>query len=77
MALKKIILVLGILALLFAFVGGYFYFLISIDYGVMDYNEYYGLPPYNKTPCEIKQLGNGWTQLENCEIYKKLVEGDK
>ena len=52
------------------FTAGYFFFLISIDYGVMPYDEYYGIGEYDSPPCEAKYLGDGWTQLSNCAIYK-------
>jgi len=50
---------------------GLFYTLIifKLDVGVMSYDKYYGINE-QKTPCEFKQLDDGYTQLENCAKYK-------
>lgn len=59
----KAVILLGILFLL-VFAIGYFFFLVSIDYGVMDYDE------YQKGICEPERYEDGSTRIENCAIYK-------
>lgn len=59
--MKTLILVLAYLTI---FTFAYSAFLDNINYGVMNYDEW-----VSKT-CEIKQLENGYTQLDSCDIYK-------
>lgn len=61
---NKTILILVLLALvIFAIL--YFVFLSTIEYGVVDYDEY-----YNDPPCKIKPLGAEYYQISNCAKYK-------
>jgi len=68
--MKTLMIVLIGILLLGVFTFTYGFILNNLNYGVMDYDEYYGIGNYNQTPCEAKHLKDGWTQLSNCAIYK-------
>ena len=44
----------------------------SLIYGIMNYSDI-GKGVFHEE-CEFKQLEDGWTQLENCVIYKLDIE---
>lgn len=59
-----VIIIIGIIFLgLFTF--SYYLFLDKINYGVLTLEEYKENPE-----CDFTKLNNGWTQINNCEIYK-------
>jgi hypothetical protein len=62
--MKTATILLIITFLLLIFTVGYTLFLYKMNYGAMDYDE------YQKGQCELKELEDGYVQLQDCAKYK-------
>ncbi len=54
-----------ILIALILFTAFYTFVIFKFDIGVPSYDDY-----KNNPPCEFKQVEDGYTQLDNCAVYK-------
>ena len=68
--MKQLIFIAIIIGLLLFYVS----FFVYDKYEVTSYQDYKFNPP-----CQLKQLNDGWTQIENCGIYKlkEEIDGNK